>query len=402
MEKLLSADTVMSPLNVCAPVAVENESACCDSCASDARCAFWTYDEGGNGGLCHHKNNNGPDHSRQNASCTSGFVGIAPTAPPPPARVLVKLGGRRHETGPNFVCWNIDASVNREFFTRNLSAGSAYGAQLARQAAEIGALQDAGFSLLRFGGTGNDYLTYEFGGTPCPPPAETKMCLNQTQLRDLFSFARAAHSKIIFGISTNTGNDYMPNKDDWCASGIRSNTICCDGACGLCNSVLSLCRAAPGGSQKCCRDSIKSEDRRCKDEQDTGCVIRPSRAEFPFPWDPSNARAMLRWVLDHGYGDLIHGLGLGNEVNTMYSPAKMAANFGILHNLTLELWPHAASRPKLFGPDPHSYHHVDIDSYMADFVSECEKAGVPLYGATHHEYIEVDITSFTSPSNACS
>jgi len=312
---------------VATPVAVDDEAACCTSCASDSHCAFWTY-EGGTGGLCHHKNANGPDYSRQNASCTSGYVGTSPPAPPPPTNVSVVLGGKRHRTGSNFVCWNIDASENRGFFWRNLSAGYDYGAQLARQAAEIGRLQDAGFSFLRFGGSGNDYLTYQFDGEVC----ENK-CMNETLTKDFYSFAEAANSRIIFGLSMNTG--------------------------------LDLTTSAGG---------------------------------FPYPWDPSNARELLKWTLDNGYGDLIYGLELGNEQNGKYSAEKMAVNFGILYNLTVELWPDEDSRPKLLGPDRHSFHDGNIDSYIKDFVVECQKANVPLYGATHHEYIEVDSSSFTSPS----
>jgi hypothetical protein len=32
---------------------------------------------------------------------------------------------------------------------------------------------------------------------------------------------------------------------------------------------------------------------------------------FPFPWDPSNARAILTWTIAHGQDHLLHGLELG-------------------------------------------------------------------------------------------
>lgn len=50
------------------------------------------------------------------------------------------------------MCWNIDSSVNRQFFSRNLKD-----AKLRYLAKNLGG------GYLRFGGTGNDYLTYEFG-----------------------------------------------------------------------------------------------------------------------------------------------------------------------------------------------------------------------------------------------
>lgn len=319
--------------------AVEDEAACCTSCASNSRCAFWTY-EGGKNGLCHHKNANAPDYSRQNATCTSGYVGSSPPAPPPPSHVSANVAGKIHESGQNFLCWNIDATENRGFFWRNISAEGAYGAQLARQAAALGKAQNAGYSLLRFGGSGNDYLTYAFGGTQCPPTSAFKQCLNETQLRDLLSFTEAANAKMIFGLSQNTRGDLLRN------------------------------------------------------DREAGSLLDP----FPFPWDSSNARAMLQFIIDEGFDHLVFGLELGNEQNSKYTASEEAEIFAVLHNLTLDLWPDASKRPVLIGPDRHSFHDGNIDSYIADFVVECQKKGVPLWGATHHEYIEVDESSFTSPS----
>lgn len=150
----------------------------------------------------------------------------------------------------------------------------------------------------------------------------------------------------------------------------------------------------------CCAGGIGKTGRECSDANDTGCVVPGSGAsDFPFPWDPANTKAMLQWILDNGYGHLLYGFELGNEQNKEYSAAETATNFGILHNLTLELWPEEASRPSLLGPDRHSFHKgSDVDSYIKDFVAECDVAGVPLFGATHHEYTEVDEASFTSPS----
>lgn len=321
--------------DIATPKLVAGESDCCAACSSNSKCKFFTY-EGGKNGLCHLKNEDGPDTSRQNASCTSGFVGSSPPSPPPPADVNVDVSSKRHTTGPNFLCWNMDASRNRGFFWRNVSArdSHSYGAQLARQAAEIGKRQAAGYSLLRFGGSGNDYLTYATGGTPCPPQSDIKECMNETAIRDFMSFAEKANARIIWGLSLNTGHD------------------------------LATPAVGDGG--------------------------------FPFPWDPTNAKQLLKFIIAEGFAHLIVGLELGNEQNSKYSAAKDAQNFEVLHNLTLELWPNDATRPKLYGPDRHSFHNDKIDSYIADFVTECKKRGVPLYGATHHEYTEVDGTSFTS------
>ena len=82
-------------------------------------------------------------------------------------------------TSDHFLCWNIDASVNRQFFDRDLDPKKPFGAQLARQAKALSQAQQAGYSLLRFGGGGNDHLTYAFGNTECPQNPMLH-CLNQT------------------------------------------------------------------------------------------------------------------------------------------------------------------------------------------------------------------------------
>ena len=228
--------------DIAAPTVVTGEAVCCTACAANPACVFWTFE--GRSGMCHLKNTNAPDSSRDNATCVSGYLGVSPPAPPAPNDVDVQLGGQRSTTGDAFVCWNIDGSANREFFVRNLSAAdpASYGAQLARQAAALGRWQKAGHSLLRFGGTGNDYLTYAFGGTACPPPTDTTQCLNETHWRSLLSFAAAANARVIFGLSMNTGDD--------------SN----------------------GGT-----------------------------GPFPYPWDPTNARQILSWTIDAKLDHLIFG-----------------------------------------------------------------------------------------------
>jgi heparanase 1 len=299
---------------------------------------FYTY-EGGSNGLCHLKNTNAPDYSRPNASCTSGYPGTAPPTPAAPKNISVVFGALRASSSDHFVCWNIDSSRNRGFFWRDLDAvnASSYGAQLARQASAIGRAQAAGFSLLRFGGTGNDYLTYEFGATKCQPLTETQECLNETTWTSLLSFADKASARMIFGLSLNTGKD----------------------------AAAAVDVAAERGDP------------------------------FPFPWDPSNAREILEWTIAARLDHLIFGFELGNEQNSRYSGAQIAQSFAVLHNLTIELWPDAAKRPVLFGPDPHSFHAASGDQFnwIAEWLATCAELDVPVWGVTHHEYVEVDPTA---------
>jgi len=118
--------------------------------------------------------------------------------------------------------------------------------------------------------------------------------------------------------------------------------------------------------------------------------------DFPYPWDPRNARQILQWTIDNHFDHLLFGFELGNEQNAKYTAQQAAADIQVLHNLTLELWPDASKRPVLLGPDPHSYHNSEIDMYVKDWLKETRKLGVPIFAATHHEYTEVDSTSFTS------
>ena len=111
--------------DVAPPAPAAGESACCTLCSKSAECNFFTYYEGHgetNRGTCYLKNTNAPDYSRHNTSCTSGFVGSDPPTPNAPADVAITVGESLSPGGPNHVCWNIDASANRGFFWRNLSA----------------------------------------------------------------------------------------------------------------------------------------------------------------------------------------------------------------------------------------------------------------------------------------
>ena len=114
------------------------------------------------------------------------------------------------------------------------------------------------------GGSGNDYLTYAFGGTQCPPPSDYKQCLNQSHWASLLSFTQASKSKMVFG-SMNTGRD---DND--------------------------------------ARDAVTDPD---TDASSAG-IGNPTPG-FPFPWDPSNARQILQWTIDQGLDHLIFGFELG-------------------------------------------------------------------------------------------
>jgi len=64
----------------------------------------------------------------------------------------------------------------------------------------------------------------------------------------------------------------------------------------------------------------------------------------------------------------------------------------VLQQLLIELFPDAASRPKIVGPDPHGWHDApdpEGDSkleFLRNFTAECRALGVELFAITHHEY----------------
>ena len=316
---------------------VQSLEECCDVCSENEKCAFFTFNGEnsdppiGDPYDCVLHNSDAPDHSAIVQGCTSGFPGTTPPAPEPPSEVNVSIEKRSSssfKTLENYVCWNIDASRNRQFFDRNLSQASTFGRKLSKTASALGV------SYLRFGGTGNDYLTYEgFGNTTCKEQTETTECLNRTWYTNLLDFTENSKAKMIFGLSMNTKLD--------------SET-------------------AP---------------------------------DFPYPWDPSNAREILQWTIDQGRDHLLAGLELGNEQNKRYDAKKTAVDFEILYNMTLELWPDEKTRPFLAGPDPHSFHvpEDDLLDWISDFLNESKSRNVPIKMVTHHEYVEVESSTFLSP-----
>jgi heparanase 1 len=89
-----------------------------------------------------------------------------------------------------FASWNIDSSRQRSFFSLSLAD-----ARLRYLAGAIGG------ALIRFGGTGNDYLHYAVNGESCTTIPYQYECLNATWFEDLYGFSAAAASPLIFGLN---------------------------------------------------------------------------------------------------------------------------------------------------------------------------------------------------------
>jgi heparanase 1 len=225
-----------------------------------------------------------------------------------------------HTAPIGFVGWNIDSSRNREFFDIDF-----------REPALSYLAKEFGGTTLRFGGAGNDHLTYKVGNyTTCPMPKVERWkeeCLNMTHFLGLAEFQAQADMQFVFGVSI------LPRV---------------------------------GGYGK-----------------------------FNTPWDPTNARDMIQFAKANNVS--FYGFELGNEQNTHLTPKQMAEDLAIFSKLLMEEFPDAATRPRMMGPDPHGFHVKSTDEaiykWLAEFLAAAADLALPLYGITHHEYIEVDNTT---------
>jgi heparanase 1 len=282
----------------CASVA-----ACCAACGSSSSCQAFTYETVRK--ECYLKNSTvggGGGHR--------GAVSGRRPPPPLPPPVVTLRPGVVHTIDRHYKSWNIDASPNRQWDTRNLSEPLLH---YLANGSEPG--------LLRFGGSGNDGLDYGIG-MPCPPHGR---CFNVSHFTRFMNFAVAAGSRLVFGLNMNPRNS-------------------------------------------------------------TGF------------WDDTQARAIIVYAQVHGFGDIFWGFELGNEVTGEYTPRKYAQNLLVLQALLVDLFPDAASRPKVVGPDIILRAFKDPNTtvsnnaalrYLAEFAANCSALGVDLYAVTHHEYLEL-------------
>ena len=268
-------------------------------------------------------------------AATPSFVGSSTASAGPATTVDVTVGRAIATTGPNFVCWNLDASRNREFFDRNLSTSLPLGGRAARLASALGRNQAAGHSLLRFGGSGNDYLRYEFGGVQCPPRTKYTECMNQSSWTDLLGFADAADARMIVGLSMQTGHDLRSHRKlDWLRlraqhvpveqrqrmlQQMRHNSTCEDAGCR--QRMLQHMRHNARAGEHPPPPVLDGPSDPAADGRPTRRVGGPG---FPFPWDPTEARHLLQWTQSRGLDRLIAGFELGNEQNIACAAAAHA------------------------------------------------------------------------------
>ena len=185
-------------------MACSSAAKCCSLCQGHSGCTAWTFEPRPDGthevsgGSCFLKNSTAGQEGR--AGAVSGCISASDCpSPPPPAQahvtVHIDTGAILSQTDTGFKCWNIDASPNREWETRDLS--SPLLASLGRQSLP---------GYLRFGGSGNDGLPYALDmpdlsslGNRCAPGS--RRCLNRTWTDNLANFAKKSGAKLVFGLN---------------------------------------------------------------------------------------------------------------------------------------------------------------------------------------------------------
>ncbi len=127
-----------------------------------------------------------------------------------------------------------------------------------------------------------------------------------------------------------------------------------------------------------------------------GLNIHPPNATSPPAghWDPANARVLLEHLQAAG-APPPWGLELGNEQNTIMTAVQQAGALAALSALLDSVYgAGSAARPRLIGPDPHSFRDAGSNmaaqlAYIKTFVTTLASASVPLHAVTHHEYMSV-------------
>eukprot|EP01052_Picozoa_sp_SAG31_P001767 SAG31_NODE_59_length_29571_cov_20.443506_27_plen_194_part_00 len=83
---------------------------------------------------------------------------------------------------------------------------------------------------------------------------------------------------------------------------------------------------------------------------------------------------------------------LVSEQQHRFNASEAAADFLVLQQLLIDLFPNVTKRPRLIGPDISGFKDhfaAEHAEYMLTFANECNRLGIELWALTHHEYIEV-------------
>jgi hypothetical protein len=167
---------------------------CCNLCATTANCTVFTFEAAEQ--KCYFKSAD-DSFSRFAPNATSGYIGTYPPTPAPPSTVSIVIEPRIiNIIDEGFKCWNIDASPNRQFETRDLS--DPYLTYLGKESLP---------GYLRFGGGGNDGLSYPLNMSEGICEGADR-CLNRTHFDKLMNFASDTGANIVFGLNIDPGENH--------------------------------------------------------------------------------------------------------------------------------------------------------------------------------------------------
>ena len=134
-----------------------------------------------------------------------------------------------HTTAAYYASFNIDSSTDRSFFLLDWTAPALRSAAAGLTAAP---------ARLRFGGTGNNALIYNFSNTPCTPAGRGHTCLNESTWAGVAAVAAAAvrrppsppaattRSALPYAAHTrHTRTPHMPHTHTGCAHSLWSEHV---------------------------------------------------------------------------------------------------------------------------------------------------------------------------------
>ena len=100
-------------------------------------------------------------------------------------------------------------------------------------------------------------------------------------------------------------------------------------------------------------------------------------------WDPAPAKALITYATAQGHK--FAGFELGNKQNKWMNVTEAAADFLVLRQLLAELYPNAATRPMIVGPDANGFSVKNGGQftrknaqYIRTFAETCKQLGVEL------------------------
>jgi len=236
-----------------------------------------------------------------------------------------------HEVAPYFASFNIDSSADRSFFLLDWRAP-------ALAAAARGVAAAGGAGLVRFGGTGNNFLVYDApGAPPCvrSAAAPRRECLNASTWAGVAGVAAAAAAPVVFGVNMFPRGDEKAN-----------HTF------DPTNAAAFFAAARARG------DAIWGVE--CGNELGPDGVLSPA--------EQAAGLLALDDALAEVYGAAPRPFLVGPDALGFHAPAPS---------------------PPGFVPS------ADVLAYMADFVAAMRGR---LRAVTHHEYIEINETAVLDPA----